>query len=126
MQALLHIMWKSLGAGTKSSSRFRIGAITTGSQWRWENSGDRVDIGPGRILKHQQDSADLSAYDDIYAYLKPVGYSSIGGYLDNLPYFDLFLEVGSDTEDEFLCMRDGEIHSFENNLQLLFLRRGFC
>ena len=76
---------------------------------RWENSGDRVDIGPGRILKHQQDSTDLTAYDNIYAYLKPVGYSSTGGYLDTLPYFDLFVEVGSDTEDEFLCMKDGEL-----------------
>ena len=34
MQTLLYIMWNSLRAGTKSSSRFRIGAITTGSQWR--------------------------------------------------------------------------------------------
>ena len=77
-------------------------------QLRWENSGDRVDIGPGRILKHQQDSADLSAYDNTYAYLKPVGFDDKSGYLEDLPYFDLFLEVGSDTEDEFLCMKDGD------------------
>ena len=67
-----------------------------------------MDIGPGRILKHQQDSADLVAYDNIFAYLKPVGFVSYDEYLETPPYFDLFLEVGADTEDEFLCMKDGE------------------
>ena len=74
---------------------------------RWEESGDRVDMGPGRLLKHQSDDTDLSAYDDTHAYLKPTGFDSSCGYLQCLPYFDLFLEVGSDTEDEFLCMKSG-------------------
>ena len=74
---------------------------------RWEESGDRVDMGPGRLLKHQSDATDLAAYDDTHAYLKPTGFDSSCGYLQCLPYFDLFLEVGSDTEDEFLCMKSG-------------------
>ena len=75
--------------------------------FRWEKSGDPVDIGVGRILKHQSDDYDLSAYSGLYSYLKPIGLVSSSGYLASLPYFDLYVEVDSDAEEEFLCMKDG-------------------
>ena len=70
-----------------------------------------MDIGPGKILKHQDDDYDLSAVDGRYAYLKPYSFISASGYLDELPYFDLYLEVGADTEDEFMCMKSSKYHS---------------
>ena len=66
-----------------------------------------MDIGTGRIIKHNDPDFDYTAHDDKYAYLVPHGSASASGYLYSLPYFDLGLEVGSDTEDEFLCMKSG-------------------
>ena len=107
MQTLNYIMWSGRKASVKSANRFRIGAVASSGQWRWEETGETVDMGPGRILKHSDDTADLTAYDNTFAYLKLVGFSSSYSYLNSLPYFDLYLEVGADTEDEFLCMKDG-------------------
>ena len=107
MQTLNYVMWSGRKASTKSASKFRVGAVAENMQWRWEQSGDMVDIGPGRIIKPQDEDEDLSAYDGQHLYLKLVGFNSAVSYLNGLPYFDLYLDIGADAEEEFICMKDG-------------------
>lgn len=118
MQTLNYVMWSGRKAATKSSNRFRVGAVAENMQWRWEESGDMVDIGPGRIIKPQDEDDDLSAYDGQHLYLKLVGFNSAVSYLNGLPYFDLYLDIGADAEEEFLCMKDGKRETIFSRFEL--------
>ena len=108
-QALLYLIWRLINDASisKSTNKFRIGAVPRGYEWRWEHSGSSVDICPGCILKPQNDEDDLTAYPDQHVYLKPSGDASYG-YLSTLPYFDLYVETSADNPEEFMCMKSGE------------------
>ena len=108
-QALLYLIWRMINDNgiSKSTNKFRIGAVAKGYEWRWEESGDSVDICPGCILKPQNDDDDLTAYPDKHLYLKPTGDASYG-FLSTLPYFDLYVESSADNPEEFMCMKSGE------------------
>ena len=108
-QALLYLIFKLNKEGKKSTSMFSIGARAVGGRWVWENSGEEVDVGLGGLLKPATSSVDLYPHDNTYLYLSlhnPPS-SSKDEFMENIPYFDLYVQPGGDSEEEYLCMMKG-------------------
>ena len=110
-QALLYLMYQMNKNGEKSTSIFAIGGKAVDGQWIWMNSGKEVEIGAGKLLKPTSEEVDLYPYTDHYLYLSLFNPPSSSGqdFMSSPPYFDLFVTPGLDSEEEFLCMRNGEV-----------------
>ena len=108
-QTLQYLMYHLDKTGKKSANIFALGARSHNGRWIWDHSGYVADVGVGKLLKPSSEDVDVSPINGRYIYLSMFNpYSaSLTTYQSALPYFDLFAISGSDTEEEYLCMKKG-------------------
>ena len=108
-QRFLHLMFKFAKTSTSS---FALGAtaktIGNNTIWVWDHSGDEIQVCThGCLLKTSSDSVDVAPQVGRSLYFDPVhspGSSDI--YLDELPYFDLYVRAAPETDATyFFCMK---------------------